>query len=368
MSKKAKTKNVANKAQKIVANIPLKEIFATIKNVIQKAFKYLVGLPLKTIFVLIFITPLKKLAEFTAAWWRALVIFFLAAIFLYYPIGGYLIHKIDTTPNPQFTTEKGSSRTVGAFEFLINREVNKHLWTPNLPFFYPSFLLDNMPNFQLGILSSVASFSQIFSSKVDPSAVHSIQGDLAKAAELLQYPGTIWMFSPENRLIPVPSSTSKYREALRFLRQFNSGLHRNIEVFHPNENELQVFLRRVNNDLAKTSRDLSEHVRENSGNWFDFRADNVFYYHKGRIYAYAVILNALGEDYQEIILSHNLYEQWTFLIKALEQGSSLSPWIVRNGSLNSTNTPNHLMYLNFYSLNAQNTLLRINAILEKREQ
>ena len=368
MSKKEKNKAFANKAQKSIVAIPFKEIFATIKDLIQKAILLLINLPLKAIFVFFFINPIKAIGGFAASWWRAIIALFLAIIFLYYPIGGYLIHKIDTNPNPQISIEKGNSHTVAAFEYLINREINEHLWTPNLPFFFPSYFLRNMPNFQLGIFSSLSSFSQIFSSRIDPSTIQAIQGDLSKASELLQYPGTVWMFSSENRLIPAPSSTSKYRESLRLLRQFNSGLNRNIETFHPNENDFQIFLRRVSYDLSKTSRDLSEHIRENSGNWFDFRASNVFFYHKGKLYAYFIILSALGEDYQDIIVGNNLYESWTYLLKALEQGSSLSPWIIRNGSLNSVNAPNHLLYQAFYALNAQNTILKILATLEKKER
>ena len=42
---------------------------------------------------------------------------------------------------------------------LVTREVDVHTWTPMMPFFMPAGILDNMPNFQRGIMAALGRFS-----------------------------------------------------------------------------------------------------------------------------------------------------------------------------------------------------------------
>ena len=75
--------------------------------------------------------------------------------------------------------------------FIINREVSGKMWTPNLPFFFPSYFLDNMPNFQLGMISSVSCLAQAMSQRLTRSIDDKREMHLAEAAKLLQYPGNV---------------------------------------------------------------------------------------------------------------------------------------------------------------------------------
>ena len=88
--------------------------------------------------------------------WRVAVVIAL----LYYPLGALVVEDIDD--DPQFaprTVTPGESRAVAIAADLVNREVNVHTWTPMQPFFMPSGLLDNMPNFQRGIAAALGRFS-----------------------------------------------------------------------------------------------------------------------------------------------------------------------------------------------------------------
>ena len=81
--------------------------------------------------------------------WRLLLVL----LILYYPVGAIVVEDIDD--DPQFQPRSvvaGESRAVATAADLVTREVDVHTWTPMLPFFTPGGILDNMPNYQRGIM------------------------------------------------------------------------------------------------------------------------------------------------------------------------------------------------------------------------
>ena len=42
---------------------------------------------------------------------------------------------------------------------LIYRETEQNSWVANNPFFLPGYMLDNMPNFQKGIIYAIGRFA-----------------------------------------------------------------------------------------------------------------------------------------------------------------------------------------------------------------
>ena len=85
----------------------------------------------------------------------------LLALLAVYFIGGMLwLHEIDD--DPEFALEssapEGGSQAVAVAADLIDREINTHRWVANDPFFMPGALLDNMPNFQQGIIAALSRF------------------------------------------------------------------------------------------------------------------------------------------------------------------------------------------------------------------
>ena len=98
----------------------------------------------------------QTLTFFIKSWWHLLLIALVFVVGLYYPLGAYFIHDIDKNPNYEVKPlDKTQSAAVETLAFVINREVNDKMWTPNLPFFFPSYFLDDMPNFQLGMMDAV---------------------------------------------------------------------------------------------------------------------------------------------------------------------------------------------------------------------
>lgn len=296
--------------------------------------------------------PVRKLCSFITSWWQLLLLVFAAIIFLYYPLGGWMMHKIDTTTNYEVNTDNNQSATVEMMSFLIKREVSEHMWTPNLPFIFPSYFLDNMPNFQMGMFSAISNMTTALSLKLDKTIITEKETPLKSASALLKYSPTIWMFSPSNSLVPVPSANSQYKKARKQLIAFNQSLRDGSEVFYKSPHDLGYFLKRVTLDLWQANEDIESHIRENSTDWFDGKADNVFYYQQGKVYAYFLILSSMTKDYKDIIVANDMYSSWTQMLKALENGASIDPLLVRDADLNSSLAPNHLAYLGYYTLKA----------------
>lgn len=301
--------------------------------------------------------PLEKILGFLRSWWQVLIVAFGLLIFLYYPLGSLIINNLDRTTEYEISRAKPEqSATVDMAAFLIQREIGDKMWTPNLPFFFPSYFLDNMPNYQLGIMSSVSAMTGAMAKRLDKTIAREDDLYLKSAAELLRYPGTIWMFSPQNPLKPVPSANTQYRRARKQLIKYNQTLAAGEEVFYRRPADLAFFLKAAGRNLGIGVKKLETHIREESNSLYDGKADDVFYYNRGKTYASYLLLKALGQDYEKVIVDAGLYNNWTKLLKALETGSQLDPWLVRNAGLDSACAANHLVYLSFYMIKAQKLL------------
>ena len=109
-------------------------------------------------------------------------------VFLYYFIGMGVIHKIDDAVDFQPSqSNPGESKTIAMAISLINREVNENGWVANDPFFMPGYLLDNMPNYQQGIIYAISRFAMEMTDQIGRSRGSSeVDSDLDKASGLLK--------------------------------------------------------------------------------------------------------------------------------------------------------------------------------------
>lgn len=310
---------------------------------------------------LIKINPVNALVFFLKSWWHIVTVTAIAVICLYYPLGGWIINDIDTNTDYEIPlSAPKQSATIATTSYIVNREVNDKLWTPNLPFFFPSYFLDNMPSFQLGMINTAANTVLALSRIMPPlPAGENKPNRLDTAVEMLQYPGTVWLFSLENNLVPAPSSTKQYRRAIRQLDKYNQALSAGIIVFTPRAGDLKTILALTGSNLKRANLDLEKQIREFSSSWFDGKADNVFYFNRGKAYATFLELQAIGRDYKEIIVAAGQYENWTIMLAALQKAAHISPMIIRNGELDSLTAPNHLAYLNGYILKARLLIRKI---------
>ncbi|HYM32496.1 MAG TPA: DUF2333 family protein [Candidatus Cybelea sp.] len=306
-------------------------------------------------------------------WWRrhlkAIVLAIIVALLIWYPIGMLWVQHIDDDPSfapSDADMASNGSRAVTMAAMLIDREVNQHRWVASDPFFLPGSALDNMPNFQQGIMASLGRFAFEMtdqlgrargSSRADP--------DLQKAAGLLQYPGDRWLLNFSNSLLPGASSVSQYRDARNALIAYNRRVAEGSASFERRSDNLQAAIDRIAADLGSASAVIDQHVSENSHQWIDWHSDDVFYSVKGQSYAYYLLLRELGRDYEAVLKEKELSNVWQNMLVSLRDAATIRPWIVSNGSPDGQFLPNHLAVQGFYLLRARTQLREVSQILQK---
>ena len=141
--------------------------------------------------------------------WRIVVV----VLVLYYPVGALIVEDIDD--DPQFAPRNvapGESRAVAAAAQLVTREVDVNTWTPMMPFFVPAGILDNMPNFQRGIMAALGRFSTELMDQVGRvRGTSQVDRDLEQARGYLNEQPNIWIWQPSVSLWPSATSAQKYR-------------------------------------------------------------------------------------------------------------------------------------------------------------
>lgn len=291
----------------------------------------------------------------------------IVALLAYYPIGMIVVHKVDDDPDfKAAAAPSGASQSVAVEAALIDREVNGNGWVSNDPFFLPGALLDNMPNFQQGMLQAMRRFTLELQDQIGRSrASSSIDPDLQKAVGLLNYSPTVWLWNPSVSLAPAQSSEAQYRAAMRALQSYNDRLGRGQATFEPRADNLMMTLDGIGKDLGDASSDLDRQIDESSGNWLDFHADDVFYRTKGLAYAYGIMLRDLGTDFKAVLQEKGATAIWQRLVGSLMDVAALRPWVVVNGRPDALLQPNHLAAEGFYIQRARTQLYELIDILQK---
>ena len=300
--------------------------------------------------------------------WPKLLGGLLLVLLIYYPAGMIWVHRIDADPDFAASAgdvTPGKSRAVAVAAALIEREVNLNRWTANDPFFLPAAALDNMPNFQQGVIAAVGRFTLELTDQIARTRGSSeADADLDKALGLLKYPGTVWIFDLSTSWAPTASSEAQYRAGLRALRRYNARLAEGNAMFERRSDNLIVVLDRIAADIGSSSASLDRQIRENSG-LFDLHADDLFYGVKGRLYAYYLILRELAIDFENVLDDRDLAIAWGRMLESFRASAELEPWVIINGPPDSPTLPSHLAAQGFYLLRARTQLREISNILLK---
>jgi hypothetical protein len=291
----------------------------------------------------------------------------IAALILYYPLGAMIIENIDD--DPQFGSTNvapGESHAVAVAAGLVNREVDVHQWTPMQPFFMPTGILDNMPNYQRGIMAALGRFSTELMDQLGRTRGSSqTDRDLEQARGFLNEQPNIWIWQPSVSLLPSATSAQKYRAGRDRLIAYNKRLASGQAVFERRADNLQALLDRIANDHGSDSAVIDQHIIEQGGNPFDSRCDDIFYYNKGRLYANYLLLRELGRDFDAVIKEKGLTNAWNQMVDTFRTAAELNPWVVWNGYPDGFLIPNHLAAQGFYLLRARTQLREITSILLK---
>lgn len=286
--------------------------------------------------------------------WQKILLLAIVGIFAYYPVSVFFSEEIDRSETVKFDNlVEEQSQGVEVMCFLLNREINEHLWVPNLPYFFPASCLDNMPNFQMGILQALAVVAEVL-----PQQVSFLEGGdyVENVAKLLDYPADVWILANDENFKIAPSSTRKYRKALKLLRRLNEDLGSGKAVLDRDITSVALIVEAVDRVLKKSLKKIDDEVREGENDWFDTKVDDVFYFSVGQVYACALMLEKFGKDYKKVLADNDIYQEWTTLIRILQKAASISPKIVVNGELDDALKANHPVYMGYYIAKARNIL------------
>lgn len=280
----------------------------------------------------------------------------LLAILLYYPVGAWRFHVIDDDVNFVPAYQNGQSLSVAIAAALIHREVDVHGWVANKPFFMPAAILDDMPNYQIGIIAATARFAQSMNeAKQGESEPATADAALDRAADLLRYAPDIWHFDQTSPWNTVPSSDKQYRNGGWSLEHYNHRLITGEIALPQGAGSLRHLTERAAEDLEATAARLSHPI----GPRGDWRSDKAFWQAKGHAYAQFLILRGLAADYADLLAERGQTEAWSRMLVELQHAAAPRPWFVTNGSDDALLLPNHLANEGFHLLRAHAELMRI---------
>ncbi len=290
----------------------------------------------------------------------------IAIFIIYYGVGmawyNTIADDIEFQPTEEYAVQ-GGAKAVATAAALVDREARR--WSPNKPWLHPAYGLDNMPNYQLGVLYSASRFAIELGDALGRTRGSSaIDPDLARAAGLLKYDGRIWYWGSGN-FVPTATADSQYREGVEALLSYNARLASGDATYERRADNLIDLLNRVASDLGSASAALDERTLLSNAGYFDNRADDLFYNIKGRLYGYALILRDVGADFGAVIGEKQSSGLWEQMLINLRTAAEMDPLIVANGKQDGMFIPSHLSAQGFYLLRARTQLKELTDALTK---
>ncbi|BFM14157.1 DUF2333 family protein [Maricurvus nonylphenolicus] len=216
--------------------------------------------------------------------------------------------------------------------------------------FPPGVWLDNIPNWEYGVLIQMRDLSKAMREAFSRSQSQSTEDSaLALAESRFNFDHDSWA---------VPASESEYKEGLKYLRDYQKRLmdeDRHNAQFFARADNLRYWLNTVETRLGSLSQRLSASVGQRRLNvdlageerasqstqtpremviktpWFEI--DDVFYEARGSTWALIHFLKAVEEDFADVLARKNALVSLQQIIRELEatQQTVYSPMIL-NGS------------------------------------
>lgn len=285
----------------------------------------------------------KSLQRMRTVYGRSLALILLALIII-----SIVIMAMNST-KPGFLTLKDLEGQVkGSYFVRVNQAMVKQMyenWLPN-DLFWPTIFLDNIPNFQIGMLEVVRYNVRVLrdnltrmrtTDRLDPyadGAFTALSNDPYK-----------WWF---------PSAESKWRSGFQHLESFHKNLQTGKSHFYPRADNLVELLNQyvslmggANTRLINAPRDLKEVLDVEEGKskggegpkvvdidipWT--KIDDNFYYAQGVAYALYESFRAIKADFMDILRDKNSVQLTDKILETLGR-CQFEPLIVFNGDPDS---------------------------------
>ncbi len=246
----------------------------------------------------------------------------------------------------------------------------------------PGVFLDNIPNWEFGVLVQVRDLARVLRNDYSRSQTQSLEDpDLARAEPAFNFDSESWI---------LPTTESKYREGIRYLERYLARLEDAGEPdaqFFSRADNLRDWLAVVEKRLGDLSQRLSASVGQRRVNtdlagepvaqgatprpddivvktpWLQI--DDVFYEARGASWALAQFLRAAEYDFREVLEDKNARVSLRQIIRELEaaQVPMRSPMVL-NGS-GFAIFANHSLVMASYLSRANSAVIDLRELLSQ---
>lgn len=248
--------------------------------------------------------------------------------------------------------------------------------------FPPGVWLDNITNWEYGVLVQVRDLARVFRKELSRSQSQSVEDkDLTIAEPQFHFDNNSWA---------LPATESEYRRGIKAMKQYLLRLSdpsNNDAQFYARADNLRAWLSEVENRLGSLSRRLSESVgrqqldlglagdvnaeqstmtlaiEERKTPWLE--VDDVFYEARGTAWALVHILKAVEHDFRSVLVNKNALVSLRQIIIELEatQDAVWSP-VILNGS-GFGFLANHSLTMSSYISRASAAITDLRALLQQ---
>lgn len=285
------------------------------------------------------------------------------------------------------------SQTVAMMAYLIDFDVNQNTWVPALPQSKFGFFglpweatpwFDNKAAFQHGTLVALRRMAVELTDQIGRvRGTSEADPDLAAARGLLQTDDELWWFNPLSDRLPfgpVTPAPSIYRDAMSAYDRFNARLEDCGALYDTRADNLRQMIDRISNDVGSVVDALSKRSNsriydtrsrmfvDGTGNdraWLDFYADNRFNHASGMMYAYHGLLQAVREDFSDVIKARGVADIWDRMEAHVAEAANLDPLIVSNGREDGFLFPDHLAAMSQRMLRARANMTEVADVLDR---
>lgn len=184
---------------------------------------------------------------------------------------------------------------------------------------------DNVTNFQLGVLEVTRRATVVLAERISRTgASDSFNHNLENAMNW-------FMIKPDDYWFPSPET--KYAESLNELRSYAQMLKQRKASFYTRTDNL-IPLLLVFQDLMGSCEENLVKTHEKGGEKVShFKADDYFFYAKGVASAMGTILEAVGEDFEQILEARHGMELLHHTIEGCQHALHIKPLYITNADL-----------------------------------
>jgi len=303
-----------------------------------------------------------------ARWRWLLPVLVVLVLPLWYLFGVLFMAGIDEDlafrPSPQ-DLPAGGSVAVAMASGIMDREVNEVGWTPNNPWFSPTYLIDNLPNYQEGERRIIAQFTLEMRDQIGRlRGTGAADTHLNQAVSNLSFAGDRWYVNHDRPILSL-ASESFYRDAITAMRAYNQEVAAGKATYERRADALEAVLTRIGLALGDSLARTDDYVATRGGTLFEGTSDDIFYQSRGEVRAAYLVLSGLRQDFAPVIRARGLDNLWNKLMHDLRQINEMDPLIVLNGEAGGMMLKSHLAEQGFMLSNARVALREITAVLQK---